>query len=340
MAKKSNPKLIGAFVLGAIALAIVGAIAFGGSKFLAPKQKAVLYFEGSMGGLAVGAPVNFRGVQIGSVTEIKINYDIDNQVLKIPVIIQILPDMIHVVSGTRDVEKNMEALVERGLRAQLVVQSLVTGQASVEFDFHPQTPVRLVGGFTGLPELPTIPSSMDTMQANISAVLAKLSQMPIDQLSAQISGAIGNLQQLLADASVMMKDVGAQVGPTMANLEQTTEQAKLLMATANARMGMTEGEPLQTLNDTLKNYGQLADQLQGTTKTLSTDLQKTMSTLNAALVSVDDVVSLLERDVAKNPALLTQTTDTLREFKAMASSIRALADYLQRNPNALITGKQ
>jgi len=86
-------------------------------------------------------------------------------------------------------------------------------------------PIRIVGGFTGLPELPTIPSSMDTMQANISAVLAKLSQMPIDQISAQVSGAILNLQQLLADASVMIKDVGGQVGPTMANLEQTAEQA-------------------------------------------------------------------------------------------------------------------
>src|SRR5882724_5288028 len=124
MAKKSNPKLIGAFVIGAIALAIVGAIAFGGTKFLATKHKAVLYFQGSMGGLAVGAPVNFRGVQIGSVTEIKINYDIDNQVMKIPVIIEIMPDMINIVSGKRDTEKNIEALVQRGLRAQLVVQSL------------------------------------------------------------------------------------------------------------------------------------------------------------------------------------------------------------------------
>jgi len=338
MAKKSNPKIIGAFVLGAIVLALAGAVAFGGTKFLQTKQEAVLYFEGSMGGLAVGAPVNFRGVQIGNVVSININYNIDEQTLKIPVVIQIFPDMLHVVAGKRDVN-NLKILVDRGLRAQLVVQSLVTGQASVEFDFHPDTPIRLVGGMTGLPEMPTIPSSMDEMQANISAVLGKLSKMPIEEISAQVSGAILNLQQMLTDADTMIKGVHKQIEPTLANLESTSEQAQELMTSANERIQMKEGEPLQTLNNTLKDYGQLADQLQSKTNVLSGDLETTLKTLNAALTSVDDVVTLLERDVAKNPALLSQTTDTLREFKAMASSIRALADYLQRNPNALITGK-
>jgi paraquat-inducible protein B len=339
MAKKSNPKLIGAFVLGAVVLAILGAVAFGGTKFLERKEKAVLYFQGSMGGLAVGASVNFRGVQIGTVRDIFINYNIDEQTLKIPVIIEIFPNMLHVVAGKRDVN-NMKVLVERGLRAQLVVQSLVTGQASVEFDFHPDTPAVLVGGATGLPELPTIPSSMDEMQANISAVLAKLSKMPIDQISSQISGAILNLQQMLTDASTMIKGVNEQITPTLANLQATAQQANDLMAAANDRIQRKEGEPLYTLNDTLSDYGKLADQLQGKTAILTSDLQATLKTLNAALTSVDDVTSLLERDIAKNPALLTQTTDTLREFKAMASSIRAFADYLQRNPNALLTGKQ
>jgi phospholipid/cholesterol/gamma-HCH transport system substrate-binding protein len=339
MAKKSNPKLIGAFVVSAIALAIAGAIAFGGTQFLAERAKAVLYFEGSVGGLAVGAPVNFRGVKVGSVTAIEINYDIDKQTLQIPVEIEILPGMIHVTSGQRS-ERNIHTLVQRGLRAQLVVQSLVTGQASVEFDFHPDTPIRLVGGRTDLPELPTIPSSMDTMQANVAAVLEKLSKMPVDQIADQVSGAIGSLQKTLTDASTLLTNVNADIEPTLTNLQQTSEQARMLMEAANQRIQMREGEPLQTLNDTLKDYGELAGQLQGTAKVLSGDLKRTLETLNAALTSIDDVTSLLERDLSKNPALLTQTTDTLREFKAMASSIRAFADYLQRNPNALLTGKQ
>jgi paraquat-inducible protein B len=339
MAKRSNPKLIGAFVVSAIALAIAGAIAFGGTQFLVTKHKAVLFFQGSVGGLNVGAPVNFRGVKIGTVTNIEINYDIDKQTMEIPVEIEIIPDMIHVTSGQRN-ERNIMKLVERGLRAQLVVQSLVTGQASVEFDFHPDTPIRLVGTRPDLQELPTIPSSMDTMQANVSAVLTKLSQLPLDKISQQVSDAIGELQQTLTSATALIKNVQTDIGPTLTNLQETSEQAKALLVTANDRMQMRDGEPLQTLNDTLTDYGDLARQLQGKTNVLSGDLQTTLNTLNSALAQINDVATLLERDMSKNPALLTQTTDTLREFKAMAASIRAFAEYIQRNPNALLTGKQ
>ena len=339
MAKRSNPKIIGAFVVSAIALAIAGAIAFGGTQFLVTKHKAILYFEGSVAGLNVGAPVNFRGVKVGTVTNIEINYDIDKQTMEIPVEIEIIPDLIHVTSGQRS-ERNIQKLVERGLRAQLVVQSLVTGQASIEFDFHPDTPIRLVGGTTGLPELPTIPSSMAALQANVTAVLEKISKMPLDQISQQISDAIGELQQTLTSATALIKNVQTDIGPTLTNLQETSEQAKALLVTANDRMQMRDGEPLQTLNDTLTDYGDLARQLQGKTNVLSGDLQTTLNTLNSALAQINDVATLLERDMSKNPALLTQTTDTLREFKAMAASIRAFAEYIQRNPNALLTGKQ
>ena len=339
MAKRSNPKLIGAFVVSALALAIAGAIAFGGTQFLVTKHRAILYFEGSVAGLNVGAPVNFRGVKVGTVTNIEINYDIDKQTLEIPVEIEIIPDLIHVTSGQRS-ERNIQKLVERGLRAQLVVQSLVTGQASVEFDFHPETPIHLVGGTTGLPELPTIPSSMAALQANVTAVLEKLSKMPLDQISQQVSDAIGELQQTLTSATTLIKKVDTDIGPTLTNLQETSDQAKLLITTANDRMQMRDGEPLQTLNDTLTDYGDLARQLQGKTNVLSGDLQTTLNTLNSALAQINDVATLLERDMSKNPALLTQTTDTLREFKAMAAAIRAFAEYIQRNPNALLTGKQ
>jgi paraquat-inducible protein B len=340
MAKRSNPKLIGAFVIGAIALAIIGAIAFGGTQFLTEKRKVVMYFQGSVGGLAVGAPVNFRGVKIGKVTNITINYDIDQQVLNIPVIVEIQPSMLHVTRGKRDAEKNFHALIDRGMRAQLVVQSLVTGQASIELDFHPDTPVHLVGGTIDLPEVPTIPSSLDAMQANVADVLAKISKLPLEQIASELTIAIVNLQQTLNDAGALLKNVDTQIEPTLANLQGASEGMRQAVDAANARLSLNNGEPLQTLNSTLKDYGNLANQLQGKTSAIAGDLQKTLEVMNATLTQIDDVSTLLERDLAKNPALLSETTSTLREFKAMASSIRAFADYLQRNPNALLMGKR
>src|SRR5262245_57812671 len=171
MAKKTSPKLIGGFVVGAIVLAIAGVIAFGGGKFFTQREQAVLFFsQSSLSGLDVGSPVTFRGVKIGAVTRVVIQYDVDNQRLLIPVFITIEPDKIQVVSGRRETERNLRVLVERGLRAQLEVQSLVTGQASIDFNFHPGTPVTMVGAVKGVRELPTIPSDIDLLKANITSV--------------------------------------------------------------------------------------------------------------------------------------------------------------------------
>src|SRR4029077_17034689 len=141
MAKRTNPKLIGGFVVGALLLTIIGVLAFGGGQFLKPKAKGVIYFQGSLGGLDVGAPVTFRGVKIGTVTNIVIEYDIANQVLHIPVYFELETDKFQVVSGQRNPVKNIDALISRGLRGQLETLSMVTGQVSINFDFHPETPI-------------------------------------------------------------------------------------------------------------------------------------------------------------------------------------------------------
>src|SRR5207244_4101767 len=97
-----------------------------------------------LSGLGVGSPVTFRGVTVGHVTGVAIRYNISKQQLRIPVHIELEADKFQVVSGERDPEKNIKALIDRGLRGQLTTVSLVTGQTAVNFDFFPDTPVRLV----------------------------------------------------------------------------------------------------------------------------------------------------------------------------------------------------
>src|ERR1700757_1633391 len=184
MAKKANAKLIGGFVAGAIVLVIVGALAFGGAQFFAKKRAAVLFFQGSLSGVDKGSPVTFRGVKIGTVTNVSILYDVTKAVLRIPVHIEIDLEKVQIVSGQRN-ERNIKTLVERGLRAQLQSVSLVTGQTAVDFDFRPDMPIRLVGAEPGALELPTIPSSIDILKANVTDLLAKVNKLPLDQISAQ-----------------------------------------------------------------------------------------------------------------------------------------------------------
>ena len=326
MAKKTNPKLIGGFVIGAIVLALVGVIAFGGSKFLTSTQKAVLYFSSSsLAGLDVGAPVTFRGVRIGSVTGVVIHYDVDKQTLRIPVYIEVELDRIQVVSGARNV-KNFQALVDRGLRGQLAVQSFVTGQASIDFNFHPGTPINLVGGEPGMIELPTIPSDIDLLKANVTSVLQKIAALPLEQIASEALATVKS-------ANGMVGNLNAQVQPLSDDLKSTLDQATLTLKEAHARLELRDGEPIQNLNNTLTDAQQLIDDLKTNVGPLAKNALATLTQAQHTLLAAQNTVS-------PDSALYFELNRTLHDVQTMSNSIRAFADYMQRHPDALLTGKR
>jgi paraquat-inducible protein B len=333
VAKKANPKLIGGFVVGAIALALIGAIAFGGGRFLAAKRQAVLFFpESSLAGLDVGSPVTFRGVKIGSITGIVIHYDVDNQTLRIPVYIEIALDRIEVIKGQHDV-KNFQALIERGLRAQLVVQSLVTGQASIDFNFHPGTPINLTGAEPGMVELPTVPSDIDLFKANLANVLQRISALPLDQIAAQVLRTVGS-------ADEFVKSLNVQIEPLSADLRNASKQATLTLKEAQSRLELREGEPMQNLNATIVDARKLVNDVDGKVDPLAGGLERVMK---SALITLDHAQLTLESaqgTISPDSTLYFQLNRTLHEIQSMADSIRALADYMQRHPDALLTGKR
>jgi paraquat-inducible protein B len=357
MASKSNPKLIGAFVITALALAVAGILVFGGGQFLVTKIPAVLYFEGSLGGLAPGAAVNFRGVKIGSVTGIQIQYDVSKQEVHIPVFIEIEPDRIQITSGQRN-ERNIATLVRRGLRAQLVVQSLVTGQASIELDFHPDSPIRLVGGTKGIPELPTIASSMDQLQASVSDVLNKIAKMPLDQIADRILELVDSTNTTMQGANALISDSRGEIKPILDQAEATMKGLDQLVATLNAQVGplsgslqetlgeardrlaLKPGEPLQSLNETLADGRRLVNNVdRGLAPVLAQGAQ-VMRSADAALAAATKALNSIQGTISPNSALYFQLNDTLRQIALAATEIRVFAAFLQRNPNALLTGRR
>jgi phospholipid/cholesterol/gamma-HCH transport system substrate-binding protein len=333
MASKTNPKLIGGFVVGAIVLVLIGVIAFGGGKFLAAKRQAVLFFsESSLAGLDVGSPVTFRGVKIGSVTGIVIRFDADQKTLQIPVFIEVDLDKIQVISGHRDI-KNMAAMVERGLRAQLVVQSLVTGQASINFDFHPGTPVALLGTEPGMIELPTVPSDIDVLKANLTSLLQRISALPLDQIANQMLGTVGSANELV-------KNLNAQMGPLAGDLRNASQQATLTLKEAQSRLELREGEPMQNLNATLLDARKLVNDVDGKVDPLAGGLEKLMKSVLVTLDRAQLTLQSAQGSLSPDSALYFELNRTLRDVQSMADSIHAFADYMQRHPDALLTGKR
>jgi paraquat-inducible protein B len=317
MSKKANKTLIGVFVIGAIALLVVAVIVFGSGKLFADKETMVMYFSGSVKGLNVGSPVVFRGVRIGSVKDIALQFDSKDVSFLIPVYIEIDFDKIDVV-GQPDLDERayLDELIEKGLRAQLELQSIVTGQLMINLDFHPKAPARFVGLDKRYRELPTTTSGLEEL-------LKTAQELPIKELfdkllkaiegiekivnSPNIASSLHSLDESLAKLKVVLTKVDHDIGPIMANLKDISKSVKTIAK---------EGE------------------------TVPGQLNKTLVTAQTALTQGEKALSSIKNLTAENSALSQELGIALRDVSSAARSLKYFTDYLQKHPESLIQGKK
>jgi paraquat-inducible protein B len=205
--KRANPAVIGGFAVGAIALIVIGLLAFGGAGWFVQRNTYIAYFPGSVKGLQVGAPVDFRGVKIGQVTEIRVLFNPQDVSARIPVIMELDPTQIDVAGHDQTVAESAEPerLIEAGLRAQLQSQSLLTGLLFVNLDFYPHASARLLGGDEPYPEIPTIPSGFEQLQQSAGDIAARLPKL-LDQLNGLLADMNQALDQTSGDVSTIVSD--------------------------------------------------------------------------------------------------------------------------------------
>lgn len=315
MSKQANKTVIGAFVVGAIALAVAGILVFGSGDFFAERPKFVMFFEGSVNGLNVGAPVTFRGVKIGTVQEINLFFDPNTKNMRIPVIIEFEPETISLEKQNirREPYKNLKILIDRGLRGKLQLQSLVTGLLMIELDFYPDKPAKLIGYDTRYPEIPTISSGLDQM-------LKKVEKLPLEELVNKLSSAIEGL-----DKTINSPNVAESLHSVNLALKEISQIADKL----NDKIGpITSG-----VNDTVRDVQKLVQNLDSKVTTLSKDLNETIKESTATLKN-------LQQATAPGSTVNYQLATTLEELSAAAKSLRQLTDMLERNPETLLRGKK
>ena len=306
MSKKTQPALIGAFVLGAITLAIAALFFVAGGDLWKKKSRYIMYFDGSVYGLQVGAPVVFRGVNIGLVRQIGIALDSNQQSFFIPVEIELFAQpAVDLYGQSVDINNQMASgqFVTQGLRGQLSMQSLLTGQLYIDLDFHPETPVRLRGhGDTGqLREIPTIPT-------------------PVQLLKQQL----GNI-----DFETLFRDISA-----LASVLRKTAESDQLQTTLHA------------LNQTMHHLERLSARLeQGSTPLLGdihTTLAETrsaMQTAQSALKEIAAAASDIRTATADNSLLQHNLQRALKETTRAASAVRQLSETIEQRPETLLRGK-
>lgn len=188
MNRKVNKTVIGLFVVGGLVLLLIGIVVFGSGALFKRKNKFVLYFDGSVKGLSVGAPVVFRGVSIGTVKDISLIYDSKVGTVLLPVIVEIEQGRIEGAPSFGQ-EGGDKKMIELGLRAKLEVQSFLTGQLMISFDFYPNKPAQLHGIMKQYPELPTLPISRDIFEI--------MNEMPFKEIAKNLEATTKGINKLI-----------------------------------------------------------------------------------------------------------------------------------------------
>lgn len=326
--------MIGGFVVIAVVLLAASVVVFGSRKFFKQTNKYILYFDGSIKGLNVGAPVLFQGVPIGTVVSIALRAHAGTMTTEIPVVIEIEQGKFEVVGAeTPDIDyyKKVQRIIDKGLRAVLVMQSLITGQLLIELDFYPDTPVQLRNTEVPYPEIPTVPSTVERlgqsfakldlegMQKNLENTLNGIDALVNDP---DLQAAITELKALLTDARGLVANLDEHVGSMADEATATLVEARKLVSNVDRQVAPVAA----TVNRTMDDVGQL---------TRSTDQQ-----LVALSASMDDALAALRGVVSEDAPTIVELEVTLREIAAMARAFRQLAEHLERHPESLIQGKR
>jgi paraquat-inducible protein B len=286
------------------------------------KSRWLLYFEGSVRGLTVGSPVEFRGIPVGQVLDINMAYDSDKKIFLIPVLIEIEQERIKVIGqvDAADRKQQNDYLVAQGMRAQLKTGSLITGQLYVELDFHPEAEPAQIIWEGRYPQMPTVPTSMEEITTSLTQLLKKLEKLPIEQIGNDLRDTVQGAKRLVNSAELQESIVA---------LNQTLNQVQQFTATLTKVITPELRSALASLNTTLKYTSKLAQNFDRTAvPELDATLKEAQSTLNA-----------IKGSVSKDSPLYYELMRVFKELSGAARSIRVMADYLERNPDALIYGK-
>jgi paraquat-inducible protein B len=238
----------------------------------------IMYFKGSLRGLSVGAPVDLRGITIGEVKSLSVEYERDAGTLRFPVEVDIFPQRIrgrgrHAdhplgVDETSDTAGRalVDSLVAHGIRAELKTGSLLTGQKYVALDFHTEVPPDHVGWDSKPAVFPTTPGALDEIQDSVGSIVKKLDKVPFDQMTARLMTTMATLDDTLKAADRLVRQIDGTIAP---QISATLTEAQGAMKSAKDVLG--QDAPLQT------------------------DLSATLLELSRAAKSVSALVDYLER---------------------------------------------
>jgi paraquat-inducible protein B len=255
--------------------------------------------------------VEFRGIRIGTVESIRLEFDTDTRTARIPVTFQIEPWRFDVTGDLQQAidVRPMGQLVERGLRAQLATGNLLTGDLLISLDFFPDAPAAKLGEAGGVPVMPTVPSQLAQVTTSLTGMLDRIAQLPLEEMAERANATLGSIEAIVS---------GDEVKATLAATRDALTQLQQLT--------IKVGDDVPALTADLR--------------TATNRLDETLARLNGLLGQASTTLESANSMLGPNSKMRYDLAEAISQLGAAARSFRAFADSLQRDPSALIRGRQ
>lgn len=277
------------------------------------KVNFLVYFDSSVRGLNIGAPVEFKGIKIGTVKDIRLEFNSMDTTFRIPVLIEVELERI-IERGVADIDTDslstMQTLIDRGLRARLQTGSILTGQLFVELDMHPGTPVILSGEEGPYPELPTLPATLEAIKQSVEGILAKLDKVDIPEIGKSF------LEALQGVSSIVNSE----------EIQNSTDDIAASLASLRTVLGNLEE------SDVAGVVNKARDAL--------TKIEIFLEQMGNTLGNVDNTLEDTQEILQPNAPLQYNLIKMSSELEETARAIRSLIEMMERNPQSLIFGKE
>lgn len=333
MSKKSNPTLIGIFVVGATALLALAVTVFGGAKLFAKKEFYVAYFAENTQGLRVGSNVAMNGVNIGQVSDMVLLLNRDTFQGLTEVTMEVRPESWVVMEEGVPVGSGQDALAPiphkkvievGGLRAQLQSESLVTGQLLVGMTFQPDAEAVMRGGINPPhPEIPTIPSTTKKIMADVQGWVHELTKdFDAQTFSQRIQKIMQGVDELANSQELRASLAGAD---------------KLINKKETQHLSVSLQEAITELRGVTSDFGSLVRNVDAR---VNANLIPLIEKIDTTLDEAQQALAAVQLQLNGESVQAYQLGETLREVEAAARAAREFLDYMERNPEAVLQGKK
>ncbi|MBI0075375.1 MCE family protein [Commensalibacter sp. M0357] len=307
---------IGAFVLGGIILALCAVIFFSNFNLFSKKEHAIIVFPSSISGLSIGAPVTFRGVQVGTVDSINLQFDQGSHKAYIPVVINIDPRKIRIGYKYNNFKKLLEKMIENGLCAEISTESFVTGTSNIFLDFDLQNIPHFHPVIAkNLTEIPSRPSTFQKIKS-------ELMNLQLEQLSRNLNDTAQKIGQLAETLNKQTPDL-------INSVKKTSDSTNILVTHIN-----------KNIDGLLKNFNKLLVDGDVQLRSRGKELHILLNNSNKAVSSASEMIDNVKTLTSSRSPSRNNLEIILKNLADASTSLRGFSREIERNPKLLLIGRK